>query len=306
MEFYQFHPTCLFHPQAKRFLITEAHARRGGRPPAPRRHAFMKEHDPRGDLAPRDVVARAIDFEMKQHRRRARAARHHRQEAARSCKERFPNIYAECLRWGIDITTAAHPGRARRRTSCAAASRRTSRGARPSRGSGPSASAPRTGLHGANRLASNSLLEGLVFGHRAAAALEGRRARASRGPTCPSGRSAAPTPSDEAVVITQNWDELRRLMWNYVGIVRSNKRLRARGAPHRAPAGGDRRVLLEVLRHARSPGAPQHRPRRAAHRRVRGEPRESRGLHFTIDYPGSDPKLARDTVTKRGVPAHGR
>jgi len=163
-----------------------------------------------------------------------------------------------------------------------------------------------TGLHGANRLASNSLLEGLVFAHRAANALAQKKERGKTWPDVPEWEVGEAVISDEAVVITQNWDELRRLMWNYVGIVRSTTRLR-RAARRIALLQEEiaeyywryfiTRDLLELRNIAT---VAQLVVECAAQRR------ESRGLHFTADYRATDPKLARDTVVKRGVPAHLR
>jgi L-aspartate oxidase len=303
LEFYQFHPTCLFHPQARRFLLTEAMRGEGAVLRRLDGTAFMKEHDSRGDLAPRDVVARAVDFEMKK-----TGAEHVLLDITDKkpafVRERFPNIYEECLRWGIDITSQPIPVVPAAHFMCGGVTTNFE-GRTTIPGLWAIGECASTGLHGANRLASNSLLEGLVFAHRAAAALADID-RSKPWPDVPEWETGGATPSDEAVIITQNWDEVRRLMWNYVGIVRSNGRLR-RAARRIALLQEEiaeyywkyfvTRDLLELRNIA---CVAQLVVECAASRR------ESRGLHFTIDYPDADPKLARDTVLKRGVPAHGR
>jgi L-aspartate oxidase len=304
MEFYQFHPTCLYHPQARRFLVTEAMRGEGAVLRTVDGNAFMKSHDPRGDLAPRDVVARAIDFEMKKS-----GAEHVlldiTDKPATLVRERFPNIYAECLRWGIDITQQPIPVVPAAHFMCGGVTTDLE-GRTTIPGLWAIGECACTGLHGANRLASNSLLEGLVFAHRAAEALFRSLDRSRPWPDVPEWEVGSAVPSDEAVVITQNWDELRRLMWNYVGIVRSSSRLR-RAARRIALLQEEiaeyywkyvvTRDLLELRNLAT---VAQLVVECAASRH------ESRGLHFTMDYPTIDPKLARDTVIKRGVPAHLR
>jgi L-aspartate oxidase len=303
MEFYQFHPTCLFHPQAKNFLISEALRGEGAILRRVDGHAFMKEHHPLADLAPRDIVARAIDYEMK----RTGAEHvllditHKRPEFVR---ERFPGIYAECLGYGIDITTQPIPVVPAAHYACGGVS--TDLEGRTSiPGLWAIGECAHTGLHGANRLASNSLLEGLVFAHRAAEALASidRTAPWPEIPDWDVGQAGTP---DEAVVITQNWDELRRLMWNYVGIVRSSKRLR-RAARRIALLQEEiaeyywkyfiTRDLLE-LRNIANVAQLIVECASARH--------ESRGLHYTIYFPELNPKGASDVVVKRGVPAHLR
>jgi L-aspartate oxidase len=307
MEFYQFHPTCLFHPQAKNFLITEALRGEGAILRLVNGTPFMKGHDPRGELAPRDVVARAIDFEMK------RTGAEHvwldiTDKKPSFVKERFPGIYTECLRFGIDITAQPIPVVPAAHYMCGGVTTDLE-GRTTIPGLWAIGECASTGLHGANRLASNSLLEGLVFAHRAAGALEKastEKPKSTPWPDVPDWEVGEAVTSDEAVVITQSWDELRRLMWNYVGIVRSNARLR-RAARRIALVQEEiveyywryfvTRDLLE-LRSIATVG--QLIVECAASRR------ESRGLHFTIDYPELDAKAARDTVVKRGVPAHLR
>ncbi len=301
MEFYQFHPTCLFNPQAKSFLISEALRGEGAILRRLDGTPFMSEFDPRKELAPRDIVARAIDHEMKRS-----GAEHvllditHRDH--HFVKEHFPGIFAECLRYGIDITREPIPVVPAAHYLCGGiATDLEGRTSIP--GLWAIGECAHTGLHGANRLASNSLLEGLVFAHRAAVALKDIDAKKPF-PEIPDWDVGEAVPSDEAVVITQNWDELRRLMWNYVGIVRSDKRLR-RAARRIALLQEEiaeyywkyfvTRDLLELRNIAT---VAQLIVECASARR------ESRGLHFTIDHLETDPKMARDMVVKRGVPAH--
>ncbi len=306
MEFYQFHPTCLYNPQTKGFLISEALRGEGAVLRTLDGTPFMKKHDPRGDLAPRDIVARAIDFEMK------RTGTDYvlldiTDKKPAFVRETFPGIYAECLRLGVDITTQPIPVVPAAHYACGGVSTDLD-GRTTIPGLWAIGECAHTGLHGANRLASNSLLEGLVFGHRAALALstvdEAERKKPWPGvPDWDVGQAGSP---DEAVVITQNWDELRRLMWNYVGIVRSSTRLR-RAARRIAMLQEEiveyywkyfvTRDLLEL----RNIATVAQLIVECAESR-----KESRGLHFTIDYPATDPKLARDTVVKRGVAAHLR
>lgn len=301
MEFYQFHPTCLFHAKAKDFLISEALRGEGAILRRLDGTPFMKEYDPRAELAPRDVVARAIDHEMK------RSGAEHvlldiTHKDPHFVKEHFPGIHAQCLRFGIDITREPIPVVPAAHYLCGGiATDLDGRTSIP--GLWAIGECAHTGLHGANRLASNSLLEGMVFAHRAALVLDPRE-KGKPWPDVPEWDVGEAVPSDEAVVITQNWDELRRLMWNYVGIVRSDKRLR-RAARRIALLQEEiaeyywkyfvTRDLLELRNIAT---VAQLVVECASARR------ESRGLHFTLDYPETDAKLARDTVVKRGVPAH--
>jgi L-aspartate oxidase len=304
MEFYQFHPTCLYHPQARRFLITEAMRGEGAVLRGLDGTAFMKSHDLRGDLAPRDVVARAIDFEMKK-----TGADHVwldiTDKKPQVVRDRFPNIYEECLRWGIDITQRPIPVVPAAHFSCGGVTTNFE-GKTTIPGLWAIGECACTGLHGANRLASNSLLEGLVFAHRAAGALATALDRSKPWPEVPEWEVGAAVPSEEAVVITQNWDELRRLMWNYVGIVRSNTRLR-RAARRIALLQEEiaeyywKYVVTRDLLELRNIATVAQLIVECASTR-----RESRGLHFTIDYPQVDANFARDTVIKRGVPAHLR
>ena len=300
MEFYQFHPTCLFHSKAKDFLISEALRGEGAILRRLDGTPFMKEYDARLELAPRDIVARAIDHEMK------RSGAEHvfldiSHKNAHFTQEHFPGIYAKCMEYGIDITKQPIPVVPAAHYLCGGISTDLE-GRTTIPGLWAIGECAHTGLHGANRLASNSLLEGMVFGHRAAVAQEIDRSK--DWPDVPDWDVGEAVPSDEAVVITQNWDELRRLMWNYVGIVRSDKRLKR--AARRITMLQEEiaeyywkyfvtRDLLELRNIAT---VAQMIVECAAARH------ESRGLHFTIDHGASDAKLARDMVMKRGVAAH--
>ncbi|MBW2524388.1 MAG: L-aspartate oxidase [Deltaproteobacteria bacterium] len=306
MEFYQFHPTCLFHPKAKRFLISEALRGEGATLRLPDGTAFMERHDPRGDLAPRDVVAAAIDFEMK------RTGAEHvdldiTHKPADFVRQRFPTIHEECLSWGIDITAEPIPVVPAAHYMCGGVTTNL-HGQTTIPGLLAIGECAFTGLHGANRLASNSLLEGLVFGHRGASRCgeEIAEERAAPWPDVPEWQTGDAVPSDEVVVVAHNWDELRRTMWNYVGIMRSQSRLR-RAARRIALLREEIReyywkhlVTRDLLELRNIAMVAELIVASAASRR------ESRGLHRMIDYPDTDPRLVADTVIKRGVPAHLR
>jgi L-aspartate oxidase len=223
LEFVQFHPTCLYHPHAKSFLITEAMRGEGALLRLPDGSRFMPEHDERAELAPRDVVARAIDYEMKK-RGLDCVYLDITHKPAKFIVSHFPNIHARCLELGIDITREWIPDRA------GGALHLRWRAWMP----GGRADAAHlyaigetscTGLHGANRLASNSLLECLVYGRAAANDIAGVADASLETAVADDWDESRVTDADEEIVIAHNWHELRRFMWDYVGIVRTTKRL---------------------------------------------------------------------------------
>ncbi|HLV22195.1 MAG TPA: L-aspartate oxidase [Polyangiaceae bacterium] len=306
MEFYQFHPTCLYHPRAKSFLISEALRGEGAVLRLPDGEPFMGRHHPMSDLAPRDVVARAIDFEMK------RSGSEHvlldiSMQPADFVRSRFPNIHARCLELGFDMTREPLPVVPAAHYMCGGVtSDLWGRTNLP--GLWAVGEVACTGLHGANRLASNSLLEGLVFGRRAAERLAGQitELRRQRLPDVADWQTGSAVASDEAVVVTHNWDELRRAMWNYVGIVRSDARLR-RAARRVSMLEEEIReyywkhlVTRDLLELRNIATVAELIIASAASRK------ESRGLHYTIDYPDLEPAAVADTVAKRGVLPHLR
>jgi L-aspartate oxidase len=306
MEFYQFHPTCLYHPHAKNFLISEALRGEGAILRLADGTPFMEGHDPRKELAPRDIVARAIDFELKRTGSEC-VYLDISHKPASFIRQHFPMISAQCLEFGIDVTTQPIPVVPAAHYMCGGIS--TDLHGRTSiPGLWAIGECACTGLHGANRLASNSLLEGAVFAHRAALRLCAQLDELRKSPfhDVPPWQVGNAVPSDEEVVVAHNWEELRRTMWNYVGIVRSNARLRR--AERRISLLQEEireyywkhlvtRDLLE-LRNIATVAELIVSCASARH--------ESRGLHSTIDYPDTDDACVADTVVKRGVAPHLR
>jgi L-aspartate oxidase len=302
MEFYQFHPTCLYHPKAKNFLVTEACRGEGGILRRADGTAFMVDYHPMKDLAPRDIVARAIDSEMKRtgdwcmYLDMTHLSRH-------KIEDHFPGVHSKLMTFGIDmretpipIVPAAHY--------CCGGVHSDDHGRTGLEGLLVAGEVAHTGLHGANRLASNSLLEGMVFGHRAALVSPDVQAGTPKSldPDVPEWNAGDASDPDERVLIAHAWDELRRMMWNYVGIVRSNKRLLR--AKNRIEVLNREiredywnftltRDLIELRNIA------QVAELIVDCALVR---RESRGLHYTLDYPErDDANWQRDTILRRGV-----
>ncbi len=295
MEFIQFHPTCLYHPHAKSFLITEAVRGEGGQLKLPDGTRFMSAHDPRAELAPRDIVARAIDFEMKK-RGLDSVYLDISHKPAEFILDHFPTIYERCRALGIDITREPIPVVPAAHYTCGGIV--TDLAARTDlTGLYAVGEVACTGLHGANRLASNSLLECLVFGRAAA---EDILASAGAPPTSiPEWDASRVTDADEEIVLSHNWDELRRFMWDYVGIVRTNKRL--------ARAANRIRLLNEEINEyycnfrvsndlieLRNLVLTADLIVRSAQLR-----RESRGLHFSRDYPDMLPITGNTVLNPR-------
>jgi L-aspartate oxidase len=293
LEFVQFHPTCLYHPQAKSFLITEAMRGEGAVLRLPDGTRFMADHDERLELAPRDIVARAIDFEMKK-RGLDCVYLDITHQPAKFIVSHFPTIHARCLELGIDITQEWIPVAPAAHYTCGGVL--TDRNGRTALANlyaiGETTC---TGLHGANRLASNSLLECLVYGRSAAAHISGAEPAGRR--DLPPWDESRVTDADEQVVITHNWHELRRFMWDYVGIARTNKRLER--AAHRIRLLKDEihdyysnfRISNDLIE-LRNLVLTAELIVRCAQQR-----QESRGLHASRDYPGLLPEACNTVLT---------
>jgi len=294
MEFIQFHPTCLYHPEAKSFLITEAIRGEGGILLLPDGRRFMDSFDSRAELAPRDIVARAIDHEMKRlgiacvyldisHKSRA------------FIKAHFPTIYQRCLDFDIDITRQPIPVVPAAHYTCGGVLVDIN-GRTDLENLYAAGEVSCTGLHGANRMASNSLLECLVFAEAAARHIAAEIDTSGRMPVLERWDESQVTDSDEDIVVAHNWDELRRFMWDYVGIVRTNKRLER--ALHRAELlkseindyYGNYKVSADLLELRNLVVVAELIIRSALARR------ESRGLHFTLDYPEPSDDFLAPTI----------
>jgi L-aspartate oxidase len=300
LEFVQFHPTCLFSPEAKNFLISEAVRGEGGILIDSAGKPFMEKYSSQKDLACRDVVARAIDTELK----KSGASSVYldiSHKNADEIKKRFPNLYDKCLTFGYDMTREPLPVVPAAHYMCGGAATDLS-GQTDIRRLYAVGETACTGLHGANRLASNSLLEALVYAHQAAQqALEDLKTiDFSLTPPTPEWDEVGTTDSDETIMVSHNWDEIRRLMWNYVGIVRSDKRL----------ARAKRRIEIiqneiqeyywnfkvdaDLIELRNIATVAELVIKCAANRK------ESRGLHYNIAYPHRDDRRwQKDTVIRR-------
>ena len=294
MEFIQFHPTCLYHPQERSFLITEAMRGEGGLLKLPDGTRFMPAHDERAELAPRDIVARAIDFEMKKHGLDfVHLDATHLGEAF--LKEHFPTIHARCLKLGIDIARQPIPVVPAAHYTCGGVvSDLLGRSDLP--GLYAVGETSYTGLHGANRLASNSLLECVVLGRTCAKEIA--RVDGALPAELPAWDESQVEDADEQVVISHNWDELRLVMWNYVGIVRTTKRLER--ALHRIKLLQDEiddyyanfRVTRDLLELRNLVDCAKLIVRSALRRH------ESRGLHYSRDFPETLPVSFPTVLTR--------
>ena len=300
MEFNQFHPTCLYHPEAKSFLITEAIRGEGGQLKLPSGERFMHRFDARGELAPRDIVARAIDHEMKRlgadclfldisHKSPAFITSH------------FPTVYKRCMELGIDITQSPIPVVPAAHYTCGGIVVDLD-GQTDLEGLYTIGESSFTGLHGANRMASNSLLECFVFAQSASEKINKQLQESFQFPEVSGWDESLVTNSDEDVIISHNWDELRSFMWDYVGIVRTNKRLqRARNRVELLQQEihdyySNYRVSNDLLE-LRNLVTVSDLIIRCAQLR-----KESRGLHFTLDYPGLLKNSTDSVLTPHNAP----
>ncbi len=300
LEFVQFHPTCLYHPDAKNFLISEAVRGEGGILIDAQGRPFMADYDPQKDLACRDVVARAIDTELKKSGNDSVFLDITR-EPADMIRQRFPNIYAKCLSLGIDMTQTPIPVVPAAHYMCGGVATDVC-GRTDIQHLYAVGETACTGLHGANRLASNSLLEALVYADAAAKDVirKLQNEKFTPLPDPPSWDDVGTSDSDEMIVVTHNWDEIRRLMWNYVGIVRSDKRLER--AQRRIDIIQSEiqdyywhfKVVPDLIELRNIATVAELIIKCARHRK------ESRGLHYNLQYPRRDDhRWLKDTVIRR-------
>ncbi|WP_120430382.1 L-aspartate oxidase [Acinetobacter baylyi] len=295
MEFNQFHPTCLYHPQARSFLITEAMRGEGAYLRLPDGERFMLRFDERAELAPRDIVARAIDYEIKR-----LGIRHVwldiTHKSAEFIQQHFPTLYTRLLELGIDITKDMIPVVPAAHYTCGGVVV-NAQSQTDIEGLYAIGETSYTGLHGANRMASNSLLECFVYGLSAAEDIQQKFEQDFNLPNIPEWDDSQVTDADEDVVILQNWDELRSTMWNYVGIVRTTKRLQR--ALHRIEMlkreiteyYQDYRVSKNLIELRNLVLVSEMIVRCAMQRK------ESRGLHYTLDYPELEQQLKKTVLT---------
>ncbi len=295
MEFVQFHPTCLYHPKAKSFLISEALRGEGAKLILANGDRFMSRYHEQGELAPRDIVARAIDHEMKRSGDDC-VYLDIRHQSREFIEQHFPTIHQRCLELGIDMSCDPIPVVPAAHYTCGGlmVDRHSQTNIPGLYAIGETA---HTGLHGANRMASNSLLECLVFARSAAQHILSQRPFKSNHPPVPRWDTSRVRPAKEAIAISHNWDELRRFMWDYVGIVRSDERLnrakmRLNLLQQEIDAYYQQYHITSDLLELRNLADVAELIIESALQR-----KESRGLHYTLDYPGLDTQApARNTI----------